>query len=329
MDRSIPGRYGFRRRSEQRRAALDLVGNYTAGLLEAEMEQLSSPPLCDVQWAPGLDPADGKLDPERAERKRSQVSSLAAHALEMMAPGARVVEFGAGTGHLGLLLAHLRSDVTVVLVETREGSTVVAAERAGLLQLENCRVFHGSVDEFAATEEPFDLAVGLHTCGLLTDAVLTLAVRRGAAACISPCCYGQVVGLEDHDRGEGVVSRAQPLSRAMAEALAPAGTEANPAFVWCMRSADFSAGKGGTFPESDPGFQTALLCMRTVDADRLWWARERGYRGTLGCLYPLNCSPKCCVLRIRPGTNGKEAGNQHAAEVDVSAPDATEVSCVA
>jgi len=69
---------------------------------------------------------------------------------------------------------------------------VVARERAERLRVDNCRVFHGTVDDFAATEEPFDLAVGLHTCGLLTDAVLSFAVRRGAAACVSPCCYGQV-----------------------------------------------------------------------------------------------------------------------------------------
>merc|ERR1711933_622272 len=83
----------------------------------------------------------------------------------------------------------------------------------------------------------FDLAVGLHTCGLLADAVLALAVRRGAGACLVPCCYGQLA---------------------------------------------------------------ALRCMRTVDTDRLWWARERGYSGSLGLLEPLWCSPKCSVVSITP-----------------------------
>lgn len=33
----------------------------------------------------------------------------------------QAVEFGAGTGHLGLLLAHLRPDASVVLVEAPAG----------------------------------------------------------------------------------------------------------------------------------------------------------------------------------------------------------------
>ena len=34
----------------------------------------------------------------RSARKRAQVASLAAHAVAMMKPGTRVVEFGAGSG---------------------------------------------------------------------------------------------------------------------------------------------------------------------------------------------------------------------------------------
>merc|ERR1712083_267208 len=96
--------------------------------------------------------------------------------------GMRVVEFGAGSGHLGILLAYLRPDCEVVLVETKEYSIPVARERVERLGLQNCRVFHGTVDAYASLDEHFDLAVGLHTCGLLADAVLALAVRRGAAA---------------------------------------------------------------------------------------------------------------------------------------------------
>jgi len=307
MNKSIPGRYGFKRKSEQRQAALDLVWRACAPLVLEELLHQAEPPRCDVEWSPGLDPADGQLGCEKAERKRAQVSSLAAHALQMMAPGSHVVEFGAGTGHLGLLLAHLRPDAQVVLVETREGSCLNATERVERLGVPNCRVFHGSVDDYAATEEHFDLAVGLHTCGLLTDAVLACAVRRGAAACVSPCCYGQVVGAEDHDRGEGVAVRAAPLSSKFGTALAPEGEWGNPAFVWCARSADFSAGRGGAFAENSPGFLTALRCMRTIDTDRLWWARERGYSGCLGNLQPLTCSPKCCVIRLVPGAQEQVA----------------------
>ena len=37
----------------------------------------------------------------------------------------------------------------------------------------------------------FDLALGLHTCGLLADAILALARKRRSSVCLVPCCYGQ------------------------------------------------------------------------------------------------------------------------------------------
>merc|ERR1719195_27986 len=154
-----------------------------------------------------------------------------------MAPGAQVVEFGAGSGHLGLILAHLRPDAHLVLVETKGYSVPVIQQRIDNLGLSNCEAFHGTVDDFAATERRFDLAVGLHTCGLLADAVLALAVRRRVAACIVPCCYGQAATQkEDHHRGEGTSLAMHPCSAAMAAALGPEGGQL---FSWCTKAADF------------------------------------------------------------------------------------------
>ena len=41
------------------------------------------------------------------------------------------------------------------------------------------------------TPKDFDLALGLHTCGLLADAILALARKRRSSMCLVPCCYGQ------------------------------------------------------------------------------------------------------------------------------------------
>jgi len=279
MDASIPGRYGFRRRSEQRKEALKLVWRLTAPIVHAEIERLVIPPPCDVAWTQALDPADGELDQSRAERKRAQITSLAAHALDLMPKGARVVEFGSGSGHLGLLLAHLRPDAQVVLVEVKEYSTEVAKQRIQSAGVGNCNTFCGTVDEYAATGEVFDLAVGLHTCGLLADAILALAMRVGAAACICPCCYGQVATLkEDHNRGEGTSACMHPSSGSIKHVLGMAGHDA---FPWCAKAADFTAGRGGEFDDQSEGFKTALRCMQTVDTDRLCAAREKGYEGCL------------------------------------------------
>jgi len=298
MDASIPGRYGFKRRSEQRREALKLVWRLTGPLLDAELQRTAEPMPCNVKWTPALDPADGELDEGRAFRKRAQISSLAAHALELMPKGACVVEIGSGSGHLGILLAHLRPDAQVVLVEMKEYSTDVAKQRIRDAGITNCKAFCGTLEQYAASGEHFDLAVGLHTCGLLADALLGLAIRRGVAVCVCPCCYGQVASLkEDHDRGEGTAALMHPCSDTLSEALGDAGRTA---FPWCASAADFTAGKGGEFDARSEGFITALRCMRTVDTDRLCWARERGYEGSLGLLEPPTCSPKCSVLRLVP-----------------------------
>eukprot|EP00933_Yihiella_yeosuensis_P021836 TRINITY_DN17239_c0_g3_i1.p1 TRINITY_DN17239_c0_g3~~TRINITY_DN17239_c0_g3_i1.p1 ORF type:complete len:332 (-),score=46.25 TRINITY_DN17239_c0_g3_i1:492-1487(-) len=310
MKGRIRGKPGFRRRSEQRQDALEIVWTATSSLVEAEKNKFESDPVSSLptplhlNWKEvpeGLDPAQGELDEERAGRKRAQVASLAMYAIRMMTPNCRVVEFGAGSGHLGILIAYQRPDVQVVMVETKDYSIPVAQQRVDSLGLKNCKVFHGTVDEYAATADRFDLAVGLHTCGLLADAILGLVVRRGAAACIVPCCYGQVATLkEDHLRGEGTSQRMHPCSTTVINALGDRGLES---FPWCAKSADFVGGRGGAFDDTSEGFQTALRCMQTVDTDRIWWARERGYEGFLRVLSPLNCSPKCSVVCIYKGEN--------------------------
>eukprot|EP00927_Polykrikos_kofoidii_P053849 TRINITY_DN48387_c0_g1_i1.p1 TRINITY_DN48387_c0_g1~~TRINITY_DN48387_c0_g1_i1.p1 ORF type:complete len:393 (-),score=79.67 TRINITY_DN48387_c0_g1_i1:96-1274(-) len=388
MNASIPGRYGFRRRSEQRQVALDLVWSRTSALVEAELVKADSPteiasqdqvasasasaappPVAiDIDWPslpPGLDPAEGELDAARTARKRAQVSSLASYALALIEPGSHVVEFGAGTGHLGLLLAYLRPAAKVVLVEMKTYASSRARERveaARSLGVTNCEVFQGTVDDFADTGRALDVVVGLHTCGLLADAIFSLAVERGSAACVCPCCYGQLASVkEEHQRGQGTFARMHPCSKAFITALsggsnqgdcmdgsnavsvgeeahgvaseiagtfvvdavaddgeascrAAATTPSPPppppaqpvhgdgiaAFSWCAKAADFTAGRGGEFDTNAVGFRTALRCMQTVDADRINFARERGYGGSLGVLEPLGCSPKCSVVRLVP-----------------------------
>lgn len=209
-----------------------------------------------------------------------------------------MAEFGAGSGHAGLLLAHLRPSSTVWLVEVKEYVTARAQKRIDAIGMDNCRVFTGTLDAFGETGHRFDLAIGLHTCGLLADAVLSLAIQRQVAACLVPCCYGQVASFkQDHDRGAGTSAGMHPRSAAFIGALDAAGRHA---FAWCAKSADFTPGAGGVFDSSSDSFSTALRCMRTVDTDRLHWACEQGYVGALGLLDPPECSPKCSVLRIQP-----------------------------
>ena len=164
-----------RRKSHQREVVVDRAAGLLSELIVPTVAPGPQPPLELLTGA--LDPAAGEIeDKARAERKRQQILSAVGYALPLMrGAGGHAVEFGAGTGHFGLLLAKVRPDWRVTLVEVKEYTAAGARERAASLALPNVSVFQGTVDEFAATHEPFQLAVGLHLCGLLTDAALELA----------------------------------------------------------------------------------------------------------------------------------------------------------
>ncbi|EOD13650.1 hypothetical protein EMIHUDRAFT_246751 [Emiliania huxleyi CCMP1516] len=123
--------------------------------------------MSDEQLFAGeLDPAAGKLGATARTNEQSTD------------PGSRVVEFGAGCGHLSLLLASLRPDCLFTLVEVKPYTSNIAAGRVASSGLANAAVFTGSIDdidEYASSAACFDVAIGLHLCGLLTDAWLALA----------------------------------------------------------------------------------------------------------------------------------------------------------
>lgn len=173
----------------------------------------------DIAWdelPPGVDPSFGDLSGYRAQRKRNQIESMARVVVSIAEPGDRIVEIGAGTGHLGILLAYLLPECHVVLIEReafRVGLAQKRLQQAGLHNIELCAAdaqqygreaiaarygpvtepydndgnsllapSHGpdergslpldSEDEHAVARsvgKPFQIGIGLHTCGLLSD----------------------------------------------------------------------------------------------------------------------------------------------------------------
>eukprot|EP01043_Picozoa_sp_COSAG02_P034118 COSAG02_NODE_2368_length_9050_cov_27.534689_5_plen_249_part_00 len=154
----------------------------------------------------GLDPSDGELDEGRSARKRQQLGSMVAYVLPLLRPGDVVADFGAGSGHLGLLLAWLRPDCHVVLVERKEYSAIYGRRRIAAMELTNCEFFCGGIEEFGelplvgdqpSASKPatmtryggrVDVGVAMHACGLLTDLAIDLCVQRGARFAFCPCC---------------------------------------------------------------------------------------------------------------------------------------------
>ena len=208
----------FKKKAQKRSDAIELVHSRVAALLDTVPAASSAPPV-SVDLSGTLDPAAGDLSEARAARKRAQIRSAAAHATRLLRTGDHCVEFGAGSGHLGLVVAAARPDVHVTLVEIKDGACERARRRLAELDIRNCAVFCGSVDDFAATGALIDCVLGLHLCGLLTDSVLELAVARRAAVCVVPCCYGQIVGAIDHARGGSTAPCMHPRSAVFRRAL--------------------------------------------------------------------------------------------------------------
>ncbi|MFK7989093.1 MAG: methyltransferase [Sandaracinaceae bacterium] len=123
-------------------------------------------------------------------RKRAQVTALRAHVAAWAPSVDRVVELGAGRGHLTRALADALSLETLGIEHTAH---VVERARA-LGEGERLRfVLRDGRDE-AIPSDPRTLLVGLHACGGLGDALVDLAARTDAAVLHVACCPQKVDG---------------------------------------------------------------------------------------------------------------------------------------
>lgn len=127
-----------------------------------------------ISWEdlpPSLDPFGGRehtlLTQARAMRKRAQLESLLAAALSLVRDGDRVVEIGSGSGHVGLLLAHLAPKCRVTLVELNPNKQEMIRKRLAELPHVRCDVF-STIEDFERSGLRADVVVSLHSCGSLT-----------------------------------------------------------------------------------------------------------------------------------------------------------------
>jgi hypothetical protein len=215
---------------------------------------------------------------------------------------------------LGLLLAYLRPDVNVYLVEAKEPGAVAAETRRVALGLRNCHVHQGDVRAFVVG---FDLAVSMHSCGLLTDLIVRKAVEQRARFVLVPCCYGQL----RQDREEACCSTAFRGLDLDGDSMRVVASAAD----YCVRA------EGWDF-ETDVNFAVAKRCMRVVDADRLAYASEQGYLCQLLQLLPLVCSPKNNVIAGQPVEDGicnADQGHHRHALASCTGPTSIGSACAA
>eukprot|EP01032_Pedospumella_encystans_P022141 gene22141-25094_t len=170
---------------------------------------------CDDMWD------KMKLPSGREVRKKQQIVSLLNEISTVLPVGGIAVEFCSGGGYVGIPLAVLRPDCTVLLTDMNTVSIMYARQRVEALQLKNVKFLRQELAGIEASQqkafadtgtapakkeetiismekkpaelqlmERFNVGIALHACGTATDAVLRICTRAGASFVVSPCCYG-------------------------------------------------------------------------------------------------------------------------------------------
>ena len=132
-------------------------------------------------------------------RKREQLGALLGVAAPLAACATRVVDVGAGSGHLARLSAELFQRETLAV--EREASRLRTARTRAKHRAQKV----GALDvHFAAADvgrerlelEQTDLAVGLHACGELGDRLVLAAAAARCDLLLCSCCFQKVASPE-------------------------------------------------------------------------------------------------------------------------------------
>jgi hypothetical protein len=124
-----------------------------------------------------------------SERKRVQVAALASLLDGVRAE--RIVDFGAGHGHLTRELARAIG-IPAIGVENRAH----VVDNARSLTAAEERVGFALGDALEIELREGDLAVGLHACGALGDVLIDRAARVGAGVLLVSCCPQKITAPE-------------------------------------------------------------------------------------------------------------------------------------
>lgn len=227
----------------------------------------------DIKWdeiPEGANPNAGYLPDERVARKSQQLANLAVAVMSVAKEGDLLVDFCSGSGHLGLLLAHLLPKSTIILLENKEQSLLRARTRAHKMGMKNVYFFQCNLDFFVGK---FDVGTALHACGIASDLVLNKCLRSSAKFVICPCCYGFL-----HATDRMVYPRSKKF-----------GSVTVDQYLCIGHAADQTH-------EEHPLAVRGARCMVVIDSDRGRYAEELHYKVKLTKLKPLTCTPKNNLL---------------------------------
>ncbi|XP_047142525.1 glutathione S-transferase C-terminal domain-containing protein isoform X1 [Hydra vulgaris] len=226
-----------------------------------------------------LNPSQGDLNPERALRKRQQIENMISLITPVLKSGDKVVDFCSGGGHLGIVVAYLRKDCTVFLIENKEESIERAKARIKELRLTNIYLLLSNFEYF---DKPFNIGISLHACGSATDLVLDMCIKKKASFIVCPCCYGSI-----RPTGNIVYPKSKKFS-----------CLTNEQFFLLARSADHTSSDEHTSLNCQNAYyKQGKKGMLFVDHDRVLDAETRAsYKTQIYLMTPESCSPKNNIL---------------------------------
>ena len=232
-------------------------------------------------------PIEGKLPASRLQRKCNQLESLVKIVISIAREGDIIVDFCAGGGHLGIILAFLLPQCQIIFVENKKESLDKAVKRVKTLKLKNVNFFQCNLDYF---EIKFDIGTCLHACGVATDLVLKKCIEQNASFVCSPCCYGSI-------RPNSILD--YPRSLKFKNDYKISLSE----YLILGHAAD------QTHDENNPKTVQGKKCMQFIDHDRLMnAANSHSYFTKLLTMFPVNCTPKNHILL---GLSPKYTSNMH------------------
>lgn len=119
-------------------------------------------------------------------------------------PPFHVVDVGGGRGYLGLALAAELKTIDVTILDNNKSSLQAGRAIAEQFHLSNIDFVQGDLSDLSSVQRQLigkkqnrsiDLVVGLHCCGGLSEAALTLAINNQADFCVSTCCFRSLSNL--------------------------------------------------------------------------------------------------------------------------------------
>lgn len=273
---------------------------------------------------------------KRAKKKEGQLLSMLRCVLQLVPPSrdiktTTIVDFGGGSGHLGIPLAILLPHCRIVVVDFNARSIDLMHDKAEKVVrdtiesssrdvasapkpfpassnlrccgsgkggvLDNLFTYTGPVEDF---EEDFDVAIALHLCGQATDVCLRKAVlRKASSIVVAPCCVGKLsLAAFNPDvyraTGQNSATVTYPQSALFCQVIKSDASQQKQEGDWnaLAKAADYS--NENEFRSSrNASRRTAKALLET---DRRLFLESNQYRTALMKMKPLEVTPKNDIL---------------------------------